>query len=230
MKTIHYLKDWALDKNIPNSKRFVDLKIILLYPEEKQFIEFKPKERIKKIDGIFKANLEQLVALNLFEVYEVEGTKKRPRTVTAKVKFNLLNTINKLDFIDSCWIVSIDYATKIEKNEPVRLRYFCVKMTVVIEVEGIQSKKQSIEQRFVLIKATSSEDAYDKLEKQRDDYTVTFLNPYGRFVRWRIDSLDNCFETYISGPKDLDNPEGVEIYSKLKSRKLKNKTVWDGKF
>jgi len=103
-------------------------------------------------------------------------------------------------------------------------------MTVVIEVEGIKSRKQSIEQRFVLIKATSSDDAYDKLEKQRDDYTVTFLNPYGRFVRWRIESFDDCFETGISGPKDLENSEGVEVYSKLKSRKLEHKTLWDGKF
>jgi hypothetical protein len=226
MKKVYDLKDWQLDKNIPNAKRFVDLRIVFPYPDTNQFIEFKPKERIKKIDDIFSSNLKQLLALKLFDSYEVNGTKKRPQGVTAKIKFNLLNAIAKLDFADSCWIESVDYATKIEKNEPVKSRYFCVKMTVVIEVEGIKSRKQSIEQRFVLINATSSDDAYEKLEKQMDTYAEPYLNSDGRFVRWRIES----FETDINGPKDLDSPEGVEVYSKLKSRKLKNKAVWDGKF
>ena len=230
MKKIYGLTDWVLDKSIPNSKRFVTLKIGLKYPDTKQFIEFRPKERIKKIDDIFSSNLKQLLALKLFDSYEVNGTKKRPQGVTAKIKFNLLNAIAKLDFVASCWIESIDYATKIEKNEPVKSRYFCVKMTVVIEVEGIKSRKQSIEQRFVLINATSSDDAYDKLEKQKDDYNEPYLNSDGRFVRWRIESFDDCYETDINTPKDLDRPEGVEVYSKLKSRRLKDKTVWDGKF
>ncbi|WP_295795455.1 DUF4288 domain-containing protein [Mucilaginibacter sp.] len=230
MKKIYGLKEWALDKSILNAKRFVDVKIVFSYPDLKQLIEFKPKERIKKIDDIFKKNLSRLIALNLFETYEVNGTKRRPRGVTAKIKFNLLNAIAKLDFVASCWIESIDYATKIEKNEPLKPRYFCVKMTLVIEVEGIKSRKQNIEQRFVLINATSSDDAYDKLEKQKDDYNEPYLNSDGRFVRWRIDSFDDCYETDINTPKDLDCPEGLEVYSKLKSRRLKDKTVWDGKF
>ena len=127
-------------------------------------------------------------------------------------------------------IQSIDGAVLQVKEATVPDRYFCIKMTVVIEVEGISTKKQEIEKRFVLIKAKSSDDAYEKLEKREDEYAAPYLNPYGRFVRWRIESYDDCFVTDIESPADLDNPAGVEVYSKLSKRKNTAKIPWDGKF
>ncbi|HEX8022879.1 MAG TPA: DUF4288 domain-containing protein [Mucilaginibacter sp.] len=105
-----------------------------------------------------------------------------------------------------------------------------MKMTVVIEEEGILPKKQQIEKRFVLIKAKSGEDAYEQLEKREHEYARPYLNPYGRFVRWRVECYDDCYETDIESPADLDNPAGVEVYSKLSIRKNKDKAIWDGKF
>jgi hypothetical protein len=102
-------------------------------------------------------------------------------------------------------------------------------MTVVIEVEGVRLKKQSIEKRFVLIKAWSFDEAYDKVEKQQENYVESYMNPNGRFVRWRIESYDDCFVTDIENPAELDNPGGVEVFSALGKRKNKLKTVWDGK-
>jgi hypothetical protein len=63
------------------------------------------------------------------------------------------------------------------------------------------------------------------LEKQKERYVEPYLNSDGRFVRWRIDAFDDCYLTDILSPADSDNPEGVEVYSKLKSRKTKNPNV-----
>jgi hypothetical protein len=230
MKNVYYLSDWKLDKSVSNAERHVDVSIGLKYPEPKQFIEFKPKERIKKIDQAYKTNLNKLIALNLFETYEITGTKKRPNGVRAKIKYNKLSLLNRLDFISVVSIMAVDKAIHIKKEKVAVDKYFCVKMTVVIEFEGISSKKQKIEKRFVIIKAKSSEDAYKKLEDQKNDYATPYLNSDGRFVRWRIDSFDDCFETDINNPKDLDNPQGVEVYSKLKSRKIDKPIVWDERF
>ena|ERR1700761_7106962 len=112
-------------------------------------------------------------------------------------------------------------AFKIEKTEGFRNKYYCVKMTVVIDVEGVTPKKQDIEERFVLIRASSFDDAYKKMENQKDDYAEPYLNSDGRLVSWRIDSFDDCYVTDITSPGDLDKPEGVEVYSKLSSRKAK---------
>lgn len=230
MKKIKNLDDWQLGKNKPNDKRYANVSVELKYPDLKQFINLKPKERIKKINDDHKANLSSLIALNLFDEFEVTGTKKRPLGVKAKIKFHTLVILNKLDFINNVWIESIEDAKNIKQKDSPIEKYFCVKMTVVIEVEGISTKKQSIEKRFVLIKAKSDNEAYEKLGNQKNDYAELYLNSDGRFVRWRIESFDDCFETGIAGVDDLDNPEGVEIFSKLKSRNSNKQTVWDGKF
>lgn len=230
MKEIYGLKDWVLDKRISNTKRFAVVKIVLLYPEQDLFINLKPKERIKAIDKNFRDNYKNLIALELFESFEISGPKKRPQTVVAKLKYNKLKNIAMLDYVASIWIESIEHAEPLVKEKVLRDRYFCVKMTVVIEEEGILPKKQQIEKRFVLIKAKSSEDAYEQLERREHEYTKPYLNVYGRFVRWRIDSYDDCYETDMESPADLDNSAGVEVYSKLSTRKNTGKTAWDGKF
>jgi len=71
MKTIFYLDHWTLDESISNADRECEVSIILKYPEAHQFIELKPKERVKQIDSIFKENLKKLVALDLFSGFEV---------------------------------------------------------------------------------------------------------------------------------------------------------------
>ena len=58
MKNIYNLEDWKLNKDILNAQRFVEVKINLKYPESEQFIGFKPKERIKRI------NLDHQIKLN----------------------------------------------------------------------------------------------------------------------------------------------------------------------
>ncbi|SDF67945.1 DUF4288 domain-containing protein [Mucilaginibacter sp. P25] len=230
MAEIHALKDWALDKKVSNNKRFAVVKIVLQYPEEDLYIDLKPKERIKAINKSFRDNCKKLIALDLFESFEISDHKKRPQAVIAKLKYSRLKDIAALNYIAGIWIQSIDFAEPLGKEKVLVDRYFCVKMTVVVEEEGVLSKKQQIEKRFVLIKAKSSEDAYEQLEKREHEYTRSYLNPYGRFVRWRIDSYEDCYETDIESPADLDNPAGVEVYSKLSTRKNTDRRAWDGKF
>jgi len=228
MKNIRGLEQWEKDKNVPDSKRFVDIKIYLKYPDEEKFRHFEPKERVKKIDEYFRESLKQLIALHLFKNHEKIGTKKRPRGVKTTVKYNLLKSLGKLDYIE-IFIDAIADAVKMEDSSQNTSRYYAIKMTVVIEIEGLLSKKQSIEERIVVIRALSFQEAYDKLEKNKDNYTTTYLNPNGHFVRWRIESFDDCYSTDALTIKDFDNPDGVEVYSKLKSRKSKQQIAWDGK-
>lgn len=232
MGKINGLEDWKLDKAIPNSKRFATVNITLQYPyaDQRVLIDFEPKERVKKTDQAYKDRLKSLIDLKLISEYDVIGKKKRPTGIATRIKFGDLKKINNLDIVASIGIISIDHAVKAVKAEVLTEKYFCVKMTVVIEEEGKIPKNQNIEKRFVLIKAFSFEDAYEKVEKRADTYSVPYLNTYGRFVRWRIESYDDCFEAEIETPADLDSPKGVEVFSTLKSRKNKTKKAWDGRF
>lgn len=226
MSKILGLADWNLSEKTPNSERFVNAKIILKYPDPKRYINLKPKQRVEQIDADFKTNLIKLVDLNLFDDYTPTGTKKRPTGVATKIKYETLDLFEDLDFVDHVFIDSIDHATKIKKEKITTNKYFCVKMTVVIEIEGISSKQQGIEERFVLIKATSSEDAYEKLDNQKDEYAEPYLNSDGRFVRWRIHSFDDCYELDVSSLKEFEDQKGIEVFSKLKSKK--RITTWAG--
>ncbi|MGZ3778497.1 MAG: DUF4288 domain-containing protein [Mucilaginibacter sp.] len=219
MKKIKNLDEWGLEENIQDAKHSADVSIIFKYPDPKALIALTPKERIISINLDQLSKLAQLKALNLLDTYEITGTKKQPRGVKAKVGYPVLAKLDELDFIESIWIESIDHATKIEVKEPEGDKYFCVRMTVIIEVEGTTRRKQGIEERFVLIKASSHEDAYERLDKRKSDYAEPYLNSAGRLVSWRIESFDDCYVTEINNPHDLDKPEGVEVYSKLGSRK-----------
>jgi len=129
--------------------------------------------------------------------------------------------------VASIFINKIDGARKRRKKK--ELAFYCVKMTVVVEIEGFEDGLQQIEDRFVIIRAKSQEDAYLKLEKKKDDYIQPYLNSDGRFVRWRIESFDDSYETEIKNVNDLNTPDGVEVYSKLRSRRLTKEKAWDGK-
>ncbi|WP_311952074.1 DUF4288 domain-containing protein [Mucilaginibacter terrae] len=221
------LTDWKLDSKYNDDKRLVTVTIHLKYPEIDSFLGLKPIKRIKQLNKDQINKLNALLMFNVLTDYEVIGTPKRPRGIKATLALNSLKKIEGDNLYSGVTVHNVTHAKKRPvKSEP-GTKFYCVKMTVLIEIEKLKSKKQDIEERFVLIKATSADDAYEKLELQKDSYVNHYLNPYGRLVRWRIDSFDDCYETDIFSPKDIVSAEGVEVFSKLKSKK--RKSVWDGK-
>lgn len=224
---IYGLEDWVLDKNYPNNKRIVEVSIHLQYPDITPFYEYEPAVRKKKIQQDQKEKFNKLIATKLFDDFKLIGKPRRPSGITVTIPYSHLAKIKGLDYISSIYIKKIDSATKIIREDPEP--FYCVKMTVAIEVEGRTSGIQTIEERYVLIKAKSRDDAYKKLEKRKNDYAEPYLNSDGHFVRWKIESFDDYFETEISGFADLNNPNGAEVFSKFKGRKLKKENIWDGK-
>lgn len=221
------LEDWELDKNHPDSARSVQLRIFIKYPDYKDLLQFEPRERNKRIAIERKRKIADLLETGFLHDYRLIGNKRSPNGIETKIAFPLLSKVEKLGFVKCIFIERIDHARKIRKA--VAAKFFCIRMTVAIEVEGITKGLQSYEERFVLVKAKSVEQAYAKIEKAKIDYAEPYLNPYGNLVRWRIESLDDCYETFIEGFDDLNKPEGAEVFSVLKKRKLTPERVWNGK-
>lgn len=227
MKKILGIDEWVLTGKTNIDKRRVDVSIYLKYPDTKSLLKIPAKDRVKTIDQDQKNKFDKLVATNLFDKYTKLGTDKRPAGIRTKVLYSVLNKIDKLSYIQHAYVTRIELAKKTIKPKP--LSFFCVKMTVAVEVEGVKKGNQTVEERFVLVKANSFDDAYKRVEKQKKNYSEPYLNPYGQFVRWRVESLDDCYATDINSMTDLNNPEGVEVYSILKTRRLTEKRSWDGK-
>lgn len=225
-----YLKDWILDDAVSNENRTVDITVNFEYPDVKAYIDLPPKDRLKKIDLYYRDQLKDLLSRNLFSSYEINYLKKRrPTALKTTVPFDQLKQVEVIALPYSVSINKISDAVLKKSNINLDDRFYCVRMTVVIDIEGLDTKMEDIEERFVIVKAISFEDAYEKVELQKETYATPYLNPDGRLVRWRIESYDDCFSTDAFAIADFDNPEGVEVYSKLKSRKRKSVDIWNGK-
>lgn len=220
------LKEWTLDPNFPDQMRFLDVNIHLKYPDVDSLLEFEPQERKRLIAQDHREKFNKLIQLNLFQDYERIGTTKRPTGVKTKIPFSALAEIQKLDFVD-IFTEKVDGAKK--KKQRKQSVFYCVKMTVIAQIEGVNSGLEQVDDQYVLIKAKSHDDAYAKIEKQKDEYEVRYLNSDGRFVRWKIESYDDCYQTDIKSFKDLKDPMGSEVYSKYRTRRMNPDNVWDGK-
>ena len=98
-----------------------------------------------------------------------------------------------------------------------KLSYFCVKMTVAIQIEGRERGTQFFEERYVLHRACSEAEAIAKAEAAAPAYGEPYLNLDKILVRWKIESIDDVYEVVLDNPKNLDgakcspfsNPESL---------------------
>jgi hypothetical protein len=102
------------------------------------------------------------------------------------------------------------------------LGWYCVRAFVVIRIERAKSGLQSTEDRFILVRAASIEDAKRRLTRQWREYASAYLNPNGQIVSW---SVEKVVDVYDTGATEID-PDGTEIYSKLGHRRMRPEYVW----
>jgi Domain of unknown function (DUF4288) len=102
------------------------------------------------------------------------------------------------------------------------LEWYCVRASVVIRVEREKSGLQNTEDRFMLVRATSCEDAERRLKQQWVEYARPYLNSEGQMVSWQ---LDKVVDVYSTCETEID-PAGFEVYSKLGKRRMRPKYVW----
>ena len=102
------------------------------------------------------------------------------------------------------------------------LSWYCVRAFVTICVEGATSGMQSTEERFVLLRAHSFDDAKKRLGRKWIEYATPYMNPHGQLVSWK---LDRIVDTYDLVETEID-PAGTEVYSKLGRRRMRPEYVW----
>lgn len=228
MKKIYNLEAWQFDSKITMAKQAVSASIRFKYIDLKKVITLVPKERIASIDRYYRDGFSRLLEAGLFSSYTLVGSKRRPTGVEVVMSAGKLEKIARFRFVESVFIHPPKGEEKVRKEDI--NQFFCIKMTVAIQVEGMRDGFQSYDERFVLIKAKSFDDAYKKIERQLKKHEAKpYLNTYGNLVRWKVERLDDCYKTDILTVSDLDKPEGVEVYSVLKKRKLTKERYWDGK-
>jgi len=102
------------------------------------------------------------------------------------------------------------------------LGWFCVWGIVAIQIEGRTKGRVDIEDRFVLVKAYDATDACRRLRRKWLRYAKPYLNPYGYLVRWQLVSVRDVYFVM----QDNIDPRGTEVYSRLRTEKMKPEYRW----
>jgi hypothetical protein len=193
------------------------------YPSLGTMKKMTPKERVSFIDNKFQKDLLKIKAKLNGQTFQLLGTTRKPRGIKIKASTQTVKKISKLPFIN----VSVTEGRERKKSQKINENsYFCFKVTFQIQTEGKKKGIQTIEDRFILVKADDWDKAETKVKKEFNDYEKPYLNSYGEMVRWKFDSIEETFHTIIRGNNDFNKP--VEVFSKLRTRRLKKDNIWSG--
>lgn len=227
MEKIQWLDKWTFTETLPDHDRKVYATIHTVYPGYKKLIRLTPVERKRKVAEELLISFKKLINTPGIGRYKVIGTSLKPRGIKATVTLTTLKKIAREPFVEHIFVYKVQGAKKL--REPAKRLYFCIKTIFNIQIEGQVRGNQEYEERYMLIRASSIAAAQQKLKKSFREYEEPYLNYAGSLVRWKFEKFEDWFEPDIYAPGDIDRPEGIEIFSLLKTRRLKKENVWAGK-
>jgi hypothetical protein len=181
---------------------------------------YPPRQRDARLRAALKRQLASLT-----RHFPEAGLKSRdPRrgswTLDGSLPANRIRRIAKRPEVAELWVSAIEGHSRYTR--PARQGWFCVWGIVALQIEGQRSGMMKVEDRFVLLKASSPDDALYRLEPAWKEYAEPYLNPHGYLVRWQLVKIEDVFELYDEKVK----PEGTEVYSRLRSVKLRPELQW----
>jgi len=207
----------------------LDVTLYLANPALETVAPMLPRARLLFNNQVRKQNLEQLNAAGLLVTCVPFPSARQPRGATCTVRVDALQKLCDYASVES---VSVDKvaASRIKKHQArKKQQFFCVKTTVAVQIEDVTDGLQLYEERLVLIRAASCEQACEKVQAASAEYAQPYLNSDGQLVRWQLESVDDCYETSLTALNEFNNPAGTEVFSVLKRRRMTPERVWNGK-
>ncbi len=156
------------------------------------------------------------------ETHRLFGDAKLPEGVESTVPARSIRQIERFPGVETILLV------RIRGRRKRRIRYrgpfwwFTVRATVAIQVEGQHRGLQYVADRFVLVRAISKDDAVRRLAREWRSYGKPYLNSRGELVRWHLEEITDVHDTC----EETIDPSGTEIYSELRSRRIRPAHVW----
>ncbi|MGI4870818.1 MAG: DUF4288 domain-containing protein [Janthinobacterium lividum] len=224
MQKISGLENWDLsDIASAHQKAFVS--VLVPYAEiTAELIGLAPVERKDWIAQRMQRDLDAVLASQLLTEWKWIGSigqHGRSYGLQGEIPVADLQTLAGLASVKAIQVES----TNGRQLKPVRVRkrksFYCVKMTVAIQIEGREHGMQTYEERYVLFKAYTEAEARRKAEEAAPEYGKPYLNSDGLLVRWKMESLDDVYEVVPEHDANgRPSWEGAEVFSVLKARKI----------
>jgi Domain of unknown function (DUF4288) len=193
------------------------------YPVLNTLVEFPPSVRLQKCNSFLR---DQLIRIShnwpSGSITFQEKGQGSLSSFKGSVMASDFPRIHRRTEIKSLWIDRIQGRSKSRLLHSHRLAYFSVHGRVAVQIEGRTKGLQTIEDRIVLVRAYSEDDAIERLEREWEEYSQPYLNQFGELVRWKLEEVEDVYEV----PSEEIDPKGTEVYISLRSRRMKPEYEW----
>ncbi len=229
MNKITDLENWDLSA-VPLSEQVATVAVFVAYPEiSETLLALAPKERREFITHKMREEIDSVLAANILSSWKLLKTGKqrhRYHGIRGEIKVAAIQELASLVAVQSVQVEATNGRRKRVVAPRKKQGFYCVKMTVAIQIEGQEKGRQRYEERYVLFKGYSETEALQKAEAAASDYVLPYLNYAGLLVRWKVESLDEVYEVVLAA--DAKDLEGAEVFSVLKTRRLGVGRMWQG--
>jgi hypothetical protein len=222
MSRVEGLENWELT-GVPKQLQVAEVTVFVVYPSiTDELLSKKPAERLEAIAQQMRAGLNAVVETGKLSKWKLLKDSNRRggrfNRVQSEVRVADISAIAQLAVVASIQVEKTN-GKRIKRRTTVRAKkqYYCVKMTVAIQTEGRVKGMQGVEERYVLFKAYTENEAIAEAKKAALSYEKPYLNSSGELVRWQVESFDDVYEVV---PNNQQNLDGAEVFSILKNRKL----------
>lgn len=223
--SVYWLDEFGLSLNQLTSlgSLKVELHVYLRHIDEKRLFRFKPSQRAERIEEHYESLLSRVKKNWRDGPIQISWTRRQPRGFSASVEARHVSRLLRMPEIGSIWLNEIPGRKR--KSVKPKECWFAVQARFAIQVEGQTSGLQTYEERIVMVKAFSFEDAERRLQPEFKEYGTPYLNPYGFMARWKFERV---LDVYEIGDEKID-PRGIEVFSVLKRRRVKPEFAWRAK-
>lgn len=191
-------------------------------PPVKRIFRLSPPARRKVREEWCRKIFERV--LSAIPAKDVVLSKKRPyhQTFTCTIAGKDITTVRRMPEVLMVSILSIEGRHRNKSRRSRTLDWYAVQARFAIQIEGQTKGMQSYEDRIIVVKALSPEDAERRLHREFRDYAAPYLNPYYELVRWKFERVLDVYQ--ISD--DAFDPKGTEVFSVLRERRMRPEFKW----
>jgi len=222
--TVHGLQEFGLSvsklKSLGTTK--IKLHADLRHLKESSLFKFAPVERQRMIEDHYERQLLRVRRAWPLGGLDTVRVERPVRRFHCTVEARHVSSFFDIEALERVWIDEVEGRKRIRASRKPNARWYAVQARFAIQVEGQRRGLQTYEDRTLVFRAQGPEAAKRKLKAESALYGQPYLNPDGYMVRWAFERILDVYDLY----DEEFNPEGTEVASVLKERRMKPEFEW----
>lgn len=202
----------------------IGVRAFLSWPKTTQRIQRLEPEQRRQVVGATQVRKLSRIQLTWPDIRLIPiGPEDHPTGLSATVPARDLGRLSRTPGIQPLFVQSVKDHRKARPRKP-KAQWYSVRALVALEVEDQVKVYQTLEDRIVMLKATSFEPAERRLSREWALYARPYLNSDWHLVRWKLHQI---VDVYLVGEIDELVPTGIEVWSSLdRKRGLTPELAW----